>query len=437
MKITYEFLIYVFLFSIVCLLYQKQPLISYNEGKGWDGVAYYNITEQICESKTTIEGNLPFIKRFGTFFFVAKLSQTLHLNLFDSALLINLLGSLFVVLLLAIWLRIFFDSFFIRTILVILYLFMWSAPTRFSFFYPFTSDVWGAVWLLIVLLILEKIRTAIRNEKSVIFLLTLFSVVVAISSFFRESNLILSIFPIFVKFPLFEKSNIDKFDKLRRWIYNLFKKQNILFLMPIIFAFLIHFLISFLLLKDENENGYSYLGAFMRWFYTKNIFEFLLGILNAFGPLILLLPFFIKSINRVCFHRNEIALLTIIALFYGFFGGSDTERIVFMFGFPAIFIMIGIAVQKMYHSPQRWWLFMLFILETIAMRVYWFIPDYPPTKEGMQIPFFTFWGNNFPYLFLFSHHGNIALNCILLFEYIVLFFFTLLIIRSKKIMFHE
>ena len=58
MKRIYEVIIIVILFAAICFIFKGQQRITLNDGQGFDGVFYYEITEQIGQGATPIVGNL-------------------------------------------------------------------------------------------------------------------------------------------------------------------------------------------------------------------------------------------------------------------------------------------------------------------------------------------------------------------------------------------
>jgi hypothetical protein len=438
MKRIYEIVYTTALFFIICFIYQGQQRITLNDGKGWDGAYYYKITKQIENGKNPIEGDLPFIKRIGTHYLVGTYSKITETNLLDSAFLINLSGTFITVILLMFWLRIFIDVFWIRALLLFLFMMAWFVPLRYLFFYPMITDAWGCVWFLAGILLLHSIRKSYNNKNQIFWQVCAFSVVVSLGCLFRESNTVLAIALFFIYNPLkylnisSKTFTISHGIKFLKQMWNLyFVKQSLIFFIPIIFIVLVNKVVSNFTVINMGE--YSYIKTVFSWFYTKSLPQYLLAIFIAYGPLILLVPFFYKQFKSIFLEKQELLILLIVALIFGFIGGSDTERILFMSSFPIIFVLIGLSIKNIFYSTQRWWFYVLFILQTIAYRFYWYLPDYPSEIEHSPIPFFGFMSSHFQNLYLYSHHGNYILNTILLMEYLLLFIVTLYIIHNKVV----
>lgn len=437
MKLRYEVLICTILFLAICFIYKGQQRVTLNKGQGWDGAHYYPIAEQIQEGATIIEGELPYINRLGTLFLVGTYSRVMGIDLLDSALIINLTGIFVATILLLIWLRIFIDIFWIRALLLLLFMMNWQVPLRWSFYCSMSTDAWGAAFFVGGLLLLHLIRKAYNDNTSIVGYVVAFSLVVAVGNLFRESNVALAFAIFFILNPL-KGLNINRSTltvahgvgiiRKMREMY-LVKQTSILFL-PIVSVIAINSIVSHYKIIDP-QNGYSYIRAVFTWFYEKSLPEYVLGICIAYGPLILLLPFYFKEFKAFFRERQELFLLLIISLIFGFIGGSDTERITFMSSFPILFVLIGMAIKYIYDSSQKWWLYVLLILQTIALRFYWALPDYPSDASNTPVPFFTLFGEHFPYLFLYSHHGHLIINSLLFLEYFILFITTFYILYNK------
>ncbi len=438
MKRAYEIVFITALFIVICFIYKGQQRVTLNNGQGWDGSYYYKITEQIQQGENPIVGDLPYIKRIGTHFLVGTYSKITGIDLLDSALLINLIGTFITVILLMFWLRIFIDVFWIRGILLLLFMMAWFVPLRFLFFYPMTTDAWGSVWFVGGLLLLHFIRKSYNNSKNIFWYVLAFSVVVSVGSLFRESNSVLALALFFIFNPL-KYLNISSKTitlshgvKFIKQIWNLyFVKQSLIFFIPIIFIGLINIIVSNFTVI--NISGHFYIATAFFWFCKKSLPQYLLGIFIAYGPLILLVPFFYKQFKSIFLEKQELLILLIIALIFGFIGGSDTERISFMSSFPIIFVLIGLSIKYIFYSTQRWWLYALFILQTIAYRFYWSLPDYPSEIKHVPIPFISLMSNHFQNLYLYSQHGNYLLNTILLIEYLLLFMVTFYVLHNKVV----
>ena len=427
------------LFILICFVYKGQARLSLNEGKGWDGMYYYKMTEQILQGDYAVTGELPFVKRVGTPFLMAQYARLTGSGLLESATIVNLMGIYLTVILLVFWLRIFIDRFWLRGLLCFLFMMGWYLPLRIGFYDSVASDAWGAVWFMSGVLLLDVIRKAFCQKRKMVllFYVLIFSIVVAVGNLFRESNAVLCVALFFVLNPLKEMTLFPVKAVTLSGIKSSFKKtgklyatpQTILLFIPILVVGVVNWIVSNHIHVAESD--YSYIKALFFWFYKKSLSAYLLGVLNAVGPLLLLLPFYFKEMKSILWERQELLVLLILSFFFGYFAGGDTERIFFMSGFPMLLVWMGFAIKNIFESSKRWWLYVLLALQTIAFRFYWFVPDCPNDFWNTPFPFFTLLGSHFQYLFLYSYHGQYILNSLILAEYFVLFIITWYILRKQ------
>jgi hypothetical protein len=438
LKLALEVIIITILFVVISLVYSGQKRISFNDGKGWDGMVYFEMSRQFQQGESHVEGKLPFIKRIGTPYLIGVFSRHTRIDLLNSALIVNLIGIFITVLLLLFWLRIFIDVSWIRVLLLFLFMMAWHVPLRSSFYHPEGTDTWGSLWLLAGLLILQSIRDSYLKTKKLSFLgFVSFSLIIALGYSFRETNAVMALFPIFIFKPIDDLKINSKtmtvshgIEIIKKTWKLYFVRQSLLFTLPFIAIILAKVLIMNII-RINDQDDYSFFIAACSTFYTKSLPEYLLGIFNAFGPLIILVPFYWKQFRSLLIERQELLILLIYSLFIGYTGAGGTERITFMSGFPIILIMIGISIRSIFNSPQRWWLFVLIALQTIAFRFYWYLPDYPNTTKNVPIPFMTLIGSDFQVLDLYSSYGSILINIFLFLEYCFLFFLTMYVLFSK------
>jgi len=437
MTILQEMVIVTLLFLSICLIYKGQQRITYNEGKGWDGVYYYDMIEQIQNGSFPISGKLPFIKRVGVQLLVGYFSNISGIDIIDSALIINLFAIYFIVIQLVFWLRKFIEITWIRLMLILSFMMAWHVHLRLGFFNPIGTDNWGAVWLLAGLLMLNRLRETYNAISSFKISEVLgFSLIVGIGVFFRETNSILAIAPFMVLNPVrmtsfknsIQKSRLS--GQIRRLISIYFNLRSLVLLIPLLVVFLANRLVSGLIQINDLDN-YSYFTAACKTFYTKSLPEYLLGIFNAYGPLFVLLPFFWNQYKSFLLQRQELTFLLIISFLLGYIGAGGTERITFMSGFPIIFIILAISVKTIFYTSQRWWLYFLLFLQSIAYRFYWNVPDYPNETSLVPVPFFTLPGDEFPFLYLYSNYGSFLVNTIIFVEYCFLYLVTMYILANK------
>ncbi len=429
MKLIYELLITIFLTCIITFIYQNQARTLINNGKGYDGFYYYKICENIQKEKNPIVGEAPFINRVGTFWLISNFSSYSKYNLLKSAEIVNYTGGFLTILLLVIWLRIYIKTYSVRLILTLLFCTCWFLPLRIVKFYPMTSDPWGAFWFLLGLIMLNLLFRALNEHKNKLFYLFLFSIIVSIGTLFRESNIILAFSILFYDDPIRYKS-IFKLNFVKNVI---FKRSLLIKLFFVSISVLFTITIKFLTnryIEKSNFTNYSYLDSIVHWFYLKSLPQFLLGFFLAYGPIISILPF-IKDNKTFLLKNQSLSFLLICGFGLSYIGGSDTERILYYLTFPIILVLIGISIKNLLLSNQKWYLILILILQTIAYRLFWLTPDFEYNNKIHILAFFNLIGNKFPHLFLYSQHGNIILNTILLIQYIFILFLSSYIIKNK------
>jgi hypothetical protein len=289
---------------------------------------------------------------------------------------------------------------------------------------------------LLIIHVLRESYVLGKYRKFVSYIIA-YAVVIGLGNLFRESNGILCILPLFIFNPFkYFHLSIKKlsFRDVARQVQIIWKlyfvRMTILMAIPIIFVATSNWLIKNLITLSD-QNVYSYLDNILTCLYTKTLPEYLLGILISFGPLILLTPFFYRQYKLIFLENQELLVVLLISFLFGYIGGTDTERILFMSGFPVILIIIGVSVKGIFYSKQRWWLYLLFILQSIAFRFYWTLPDHTIKSGHTPVPFFTLMSNHVKYLYLYSHFSNYLVNTIMLVEYFVLFISTWYVLQNK------
>ncbi|HEY5499460.1 MAG TPA: hypothetical protein VIK20_03635 [Bacteroidales bacterium] len=440
MKRIYEVVALTILFLLICFIYKGQQRLSYNGGLGWDGVYYYPIAEQLYQGTDPVSGQAPFIQRPGTPLLIAAYARISGSDILDSAVVVNLAGMYLTTLLLFLWLGAFINKFWLKGLLSFLFMMAWYLPLRVTFQDPMATDAWGAAWFMAGLLFLPPIRKMFERKKDVALFgyVLAFSLVVGIGVLFRESNAVLFLALFFIVNPLKEFKGVSlknfTFSALGKSLKSLWKlyfvRQTLLLFIPLIFIVLAKELLSNHILIEKSD--YSYIKTLFKWFYTKSLPEYLLGIFNACGPLVVLLPFFTKEIRGILREKQELLFLLMMAFVFGWVGGSDTERIFFMSAFPVLLIWMGYSIKRILESSKRWWFYILCVLQTISFRFFWNLPDHPSNDWQTPFPFFGFFGDRFQYLFLYAHHGQYILNSILFAEYVALFLVTWYLLSGKS-----
>ena len=172
------------LFAVVALVaWASQKTISHNGGKGWDGVEYYAMVEQF-EAGQPLVARAPHVYRPGVPLLVALLPGDDILLKFG---VLNLVGAGVAVALFVVWLRLYVGRWWVRALLVALFLTMWHAATRYVFFYQVTVDPWFVACLLGGLIVIHRLG----RERTDLALIGALSAITFAGVLFREAALVL------------------------------------------------------------------------------------------------------------------------------------------------------------------------------------------------------------------------------------------------------
>jgi hypothetical protein len=438
-RLILELIITILFFLSCCYFYKDQQRISHNDGKGYDGFYYYEATKQIQEGNYHIKGEPPFVNRYANHFIIGKFSRWSGHNILDSAFIVNMFGMFLTVIMLLFWLRQFLSKTWIRLTLIFIFIFTWYVPIRNTIYEPMVPDPWGAVFFMAGLLLLNIIHKRYNANKSTVKQIIAFTLFVTLGTLFRESNIMLG-FALFLILNPFKKIDFSFQQNILYTCRNVinqtirlyWSKKNVLLLFPII-TYIISSILINTLITAENTFDYSYAKALVWCFYSKSFPEFLTGTFIAYGPLLVLAPFFFTNFKLIFIEREDLSFLLSTAIFFGYLGGGDTERILFMSSFPLVYIMIGISIEKIFQSNYKWWLFVLFFLQTFAMRIYWNNPPHPSDIDKVPIPFFGLIGEDIQLLYLYSYYGSKYVHTILLMEYLLLAILTFIILKPRLV----
>ena len=444
LKKALEIIASIALFFIAFQLYQGQERIILNSGHGWDGESYFQAAQQVADGIFPIVGEPPFINRVGLHLLVGTYAKLTQQDIIQSALEINLTAIFLTTLLLMIWLQFFIKSSATKLFLISLYLFVWHSGLRNIFFDTIIPDPCGGVFFLLGLIGIVIIKKRFTQKRPIALSIILYAGLVLLGSLFRESIAAFAIAIFFITSPIKSSGiHIPKLDKLTfsnlsTQIKNLaspyFTKDKLVLFVPLLgiigSKIIIHYCIA-----PTDFTSYSYPQALARWFYSKSCPEFIVGTCLSFGPLLLLIPFYYNKIRLWLSDKEEITMLLFMGIFFGYFGGGDTERILFMSTFPIIFVMLSFAIQDLW-KKHKLVLFALIALQSFAYRVYWFLPNYPNNYTQKPIPFFGLIGEKFDHLLLYSTHGNIYINSVIFVEYAMLLVGLFFILHKKQLKTH-
>lgn len=414
-----DFIVVITAFSLISLLSNSvQNSITLNKGKGWDGVTYYDVAEQLQEGNLPL-GEAPFVYRIGTPFLVSLLFNSN--NLLFGFKFINILANLIVITLLVFWFRIYIEEWKIRSFLVVLFITQWHGPVRFIYYYPVYVDSWLFVFLLAGLISIYKISIKPRLS-NLIFL----GIIVFIGTLFREVVIIIPIAllyalnPIKLNLPLISRSGTDNSQGRKIRTPNSF-------LVPLILAIL-SFGITRLL--GSQTNNFSFLLTSSYWVVHKPVITYFHAYFIAFGPAIMVLLIFNWKKAGKFLKNHQFMLVYVLGFgFLAWIGGSDTERILF-WSMPVIYLLVGISIEKNIEVFSKILFLTLIVCQLISQRLFWTIPDYP-NEFVSPYPFLTFIGNKFQFLDLYSFHGDKSIQLISFLQYVLLSIILLIWLKYR------
>lgn len=411
-KHFWEVLIVALAFVVINLLNAKfQKQISFNDGKGWEGVGYYQVAQQMADGMP-IEAEAPYVYRVGTPFLVSVVSPN---DTFFGYKCVNVVANALTLCLLVAWLRLYLRDWRVRVGLVLLFLLQWDTPVRWLWFYPAHTDPWLWVFLLSGLIAMHHYQNQIEQNKRL--WLGALCALSAVGVLFREVALAIPLVFLFAFNPLERKS---KWQTERRTDGSLWLQVESDARLPRLWEFLplACGVMAWLILRRcvTQTDDYSFLHTAVQWARVKSPLSYLHGWMLAYGVVIFLPVFFWRqSIHFLKSHQHFLVYGVFFALM-GWIGGTDTERLLY-WSMPVVFLLIGRAVEnnaKILRSVPL--LLILGVCQLIACRAFLLTPDYTHGIESHSIPFFTPLRDAY-FMDLFSFHGTPRVERISLLEY--------------------
>jgi len=323
-----------------------QKPLTYHDGQGWDGVSYFQIAQQLAHHQRPSAIG-PFAYRLGTPCLVALLFPQQLLLGFK---VVNLVACLLSTLFLALWLRRWVQTPWIRLVLVLGFLTQWHAPLRFTAHYAAYTDPWLFVFLYPPLLswnppwpslaAREGARSEERTEGGWVR-----DGWVLVGALFREAVVVGPLAAFLAS-------------RGRAWL-------------PLV-AGLVGIALTHALATQTDS--YSFVRTVGQWAYNKPLPVYLHGLFIAFGPA-LVLPVYFSRTAAAWLKENPTQAWTLaLFLVLGWVGGSDTERIVY-WAMPVVYALFGVILEK--HALPKGFLLALAALQLLSHRVFMTLPDFP------------------------------------------------------------
>jgi hypothetical protein len=384
-----------------------QPQIDINDGKGWDGAAYYTVAQELSGGQA-LTADAPFVYRVGTPFLASLVDPN---NLVLSFKIVNLAANATLTLLLLVWLRLFIGDWRIRLGLIAAFLLQWHGPVRFTLFYPVAADNWFAALLLAGLLVVHAL-----SKRGSWLLIAGVTALAVLGTLVRESGLLLALVVPFARNPVHLGWRLPRF--------------SVVLLLPLAIAAAgfggLHAMAHLTNTASSPDAG----GLIV----PKSVPVYALGWWTAFGPL-LILPLFTwrRTAAFLWQHQYMLALLGAVTLLSSFQSPAlqlqlqDTERYLF-WAMPVMYVLIGRALEELLPIISRPLLGILLTCQLLAERAFWGIPQPGGTDDPAAIYshgsaallLFTPLGNNVHYFDIFPSWMSQAYRLILLGEYVAL-----------------
>jgi hypothetical protein len=392
-------------FVLVTLLsnYFQAPL-TYQDGKGWDGVYYHKMAGQFANAQP-IRAEAPYCNRIGLPFLAAKVGKG---DLQFGFKAVNLAANALILVAFMIWLRLQLKDWRVRLAIVLLLLTQWFSPFRFIFWYPATVDNIQYLFLLLGLLGLHLART--RPVAGIVWV----SVVTFVGVPFRETVILVAAAMPFLNNPIHfrniaSRSSVASAMNMAhpaRWMYLL------PFLSGLVATVCVHQFVG------RVDDGYSYLRTVYQCLYTKPLPTYIHAGLIAFGPVLALVIYYWHGAWAFLKSNQHLLAYTAATLVLAYVGGNDTERFMYM-AMPVVYVLVGRAIEE--YLPllrsQKLLLFALCAAQLLAHRVFWTFPDFPNDFRS-PLPVLTVLGSQFQYLDLYSYYGRRMIEALSLIEYV-------------------
>jgi hypothetical protein len=384
------------LFAVVALVsWAAQKPISYQGGKGWDGVEYYAMAEQIA-SGLPLEARAPQVYRPGVPLLAALLPgddlilKFGVLNLFAA----GLSAALFVV-----WLRLFIATRWVRALLVLLFVTMWHGWARYVFFHPVHVDPWFVACLLGGLIVVHRLG----RERTGPGLIVVLSAIAFAGVLFREAALVLPA------------------ALLTRDLPRIWTRRLPFDLLPMAAGLAALWLARSpdWPFRAHQSHPYDFVDVAVMWLYDKPFPTYAHAWFIAFGPVLVVALVFAKDVLRFAGRYPYMGVVLGAFAVAGWVGGTDTERLVY-WSFPAVYAALGVVIER--HARVLASIPLVAVMaagQAIAQRLFWALPDYPgefPRAPMLLTPL----GSVFPHLDVYSWHPPREVSAVSLAQYLAL-----------------
>jgi hypothetical protein len=319
---------------ILSALFQR-PL-TINGGLGWDGVSYTRIATSCWH--VPIVADPPFVYRVGGPCVAALLSSQPVEGMFRA----NVLAAVAAIVLLALYLPGQVADRRVRYALLAAYVVYWQGPLRIAWWGPAElTDAWLHLFLIAGLLALESRRKTIWV-----------AAIVLVGGLFREAVMVLALALLVQELPDVKKAIRTA------W--------------PALMTAGVSLLITRLVGHPSYKFGF--VSTALNWVYTKTPPQLVHATFVAFGPMLALLVAFPEAPRRWLIERKDIALTLMVLLLLAWFGGGDTDRLLY-WSAPIVLVLVGKSIESVEWAQLKGPLALVVAAQMLSERVLLTTPD--------------------------------------------------------------
>lgn len=376
----------VFVLVLVVTL-ATQDRIAVNAGRGYDGVAYYDLSQQLTAGQPPT-GVLRFASRVGTPLLAALVDPS---NLLNGFQVVNLGAAFISTLLFLAWLRRFLEPSWLRLALVVVYATHWLQLIRFTVFYPVLVDAWAQALCFAGLNAIASYEQSPSGRK-----LAAITAIGALGVAFRDIVLLVPLAFVFCRSS--------------RRFHNVIP----LAVAAAAFAFVRQAVTA-------TDPLFSTSGHLLDRALSRSALSYLLGWLVAFGPGVFVILFDWRG-AAAFLARHRWALVYVGGVAAAAWAGSlESERHALNWASPVIYVLIGGTIQRHPHWFKGALLAVVVASQALVSRVFWTIPQ--PTEDYSTLTpavVLTPLGPDATYLHLFPDYPPRALAWLQLWQFAAL-----------------
>lgn len=389
--------------------YFNQEIISLNNGLGWDGIHYADLTEDFLKNQE-LNTEMPFTYRIGIPFLASLINE----DIIFSWRLLGICANFISLLVLWYFLKFFISRYIIRILLFILFLFPFHSYIVLPYYHPVQLDSFDFLIIISSLLLIQMYKVYRKN-----FLIYILSLFMFAGVFIREFVVVIGFCFLFLNNPL----KLVKGSKLIFYI-KLPEKQ---FILPLLSGFLGIILIKNIVVRP---NDHFFLEVAVAWFMTKTIPDYLVAVFIAYSPAVFLIIYFWREFLNFLKSNQTFLIYLLCVLIVSFIGGSATYRLL-KWGSPLILVCIGIILEKNinFFLENKMFSAVLILSIIVSQRFLIPIPDYPGGVKTYFV-FLTPLIKNADILDLIGM-GNKYVKFLILISHIAVFAVLRLLIRNK------